>query len=59
MCVTSGIAGDLNTGIGFTPKEMGNAMTNEGSVDPDPAQHKWRSVKEQARPSLSGKALLM
>lgn len=48
MCVTSGIAGDLNTGIGFTPKEMGNSMTNEGSVVP--AQHKRRSVKEKARP---------
>lgn len=48
MCVTGGIAGDLNIGIGFTPKEMWNSMANEGNVFP--AQHKGRSVKEQARP---------
>lgn len=48
MCVTGGIAGDLNIGIGFTPKEIGNSMTNEDNVFPE--QHKRMSVKEQARP---------
>lgn len=48
MCVTGGIAGDLNIGTGLTPNEMGNSMANEDNVFP--AQHKQRSVKEQARP---------
>lgn len=49
MCVIGGTADDCNIGIGFTPKEMGKSIVNEGNVFP--AQHKGRSVKEQARPS--------
>lgn len=49
MCVTGGIAGDWNIGIGFTPEETGESTVNEGNVFP--AQHKGRSGKEQARPS--------